>query len=643
MANTLKIKRSGTWDSNTNPSSLAYGEVAWSNNVAKLFVGRQIDNSGTVQPFHVSTLSDLTAGTGLAGSLGSGNGDNDLTLSLDLNELGNETSIAQPDFIAMVDATDNGSQKITFSNLEDTIFGNVSGDATIAAGGTLTIANDAVEQAMIADDAVGADQLASNAVVNASISSSAAIDMDKLDGDSLASSLSDFAQDDLVILSDTSDSGNLKSMTTSNLEDSIFGNVSGDIAIAAGGAATIQANSVALTTDTTGNYVGTVTGGTGISSTGATSGEGIAHTLSVSAAQTSITSIYNTGLKLGYGSSHAHIDFSTDNEIHMEIDGSPEFKVLANGISINEGDKIFLDGGGDTYIQDDSGDTMRFVVGNRNMFEMIENSSDPDEIVVNQSGGNVDFRIESESSANAFKVDASNGNVSVAGDLSANSMSITTLGVTTLNATNVDTTKIRNSSDADMMTLGGSYTTFNKYAVMDTGVAKLVLKCADAATTKIEKVNSSGELTIYNGGAGNAENEEHIVIHNGVQDKDIIFKVNDGGTSAAAMTITGATKKVTIAGDLHVSGTTTTVNSSTLDVADINITVAKNATTSSATDGAGLTFGAWSSGTIPTLTYVHSGTKFSMNKPLSVTGTITSSSTITGTALDGCQVDGGVF
>ena len=35
--------------------------------------------------------------------------------------------------------------------------------------GAVTIANDAVEQAMIADDAVGADQLASNAVVTASI------------------------------------------------------------------------------------------------------------------------------------------------------------------------------------------------------------------------------------------------------------------------------------------------------------------------------------------------------------------------------------------------------------------------------------------------------------------------------------------
>ena len=45
--------------------------------------------------------------------------------------------------------------------------------------------------------------------------------------------------------------------------------------------ATINAGSVALGTDTTGNYVGTITAGTGLTSTGATTGEGIAHTLSV--------------------------------------------------------------------------------------------------------------------------------------------------------------------------------------------------------------------------------------------------------------------------------------------------------------------------------------------------------------------------
>jgi len=45
----------------------------------------------------------------------------------------------------------------------------VSGDVTIAANGAVTIANGAVENAMLADDAVGADELAANAVVTASI------------------------------------------------------------------------------------------------------------------------------------------------------------------------------------------------------------------------------------------------------------------------------------------------------------------------------------------------------------------------------------------------------------------------------------------------------------------------------------------
>ena len=52
--------------------------------------------------------------------------------------------------------SDNGTEKkITFSNLEDAIFGNVSGDATIAAGGALTIADNAVSLAKMAGLARG--------------------------------------------------------------------------------------------------------------------------------------------------------------------------------------------------------------------------------------------------------------------------------------------------------------------------------------------------------------------------------------------------------------------------------------------------------------------------------------------------------
>ena len=140
------------------------------------------------------------------------------------------------------------------------------------------LADDSVTQAKLADDAVGADELAANAVVNASIASGAAIDMDKLDGDSLASAITDFAQDDLVILSDTSDSGNLVKMTTSNFEDAIFGNISGDVTLAGGGAATLAA------------------------------------------AQTNITSVLNTSLVLGRDADN-QIKFGTDNQIIFEVDG----------------------------------------------------------------------------------------------------------------------------------------------------------------------------------------------------------------------------------------------------------------------------------------------------------------------------------
>ena len=150
------------------------------------------------------------------------------------------------------------------------------------------LADNSITQAKLADDAIGAAELAANAVVNASIASGAAIDMDKLDGDSLASAITDFAQDDLVILSDTSDSGNLVKMTTSNFEDAIFGNISGDVTLAAGGAAT------------------------------------------AAAAQTNITSVLNTSLILGRDGDN-QIKFGTDNQIIFEVSGGDNVIFKASG------------------------------------------------------------------------------------------------------------------------------------------------------------------------------------------------------------------------------------------------------------------------------------------------------------------------
>ena len=68
-SNTLQVKRSSTYNSNSDPSSLAYGEIAWSNNNEKLFVGKQTDSNGTTNPFHLSTLKDIIAGDGIAKSV----------------------------------------------------------------------------------------------------------------------------------------------------------------------------------------------------------------------------------------------------------------------------------------------------------------------------------------------------------------------------------------------------------------------------------------------------------------------------------------------------------------------------------------------------------------------------------------------
>ena len=87
----------------------------------------------------------------------------------------------------------------------------------------------------------------------------------------------------------------------------------------------------------------------------------------------------------------------------------------------------------------------------------------------------------------------------------------------------------------------------------------------------------------------------------------------------------GTSSKVLIKGDLQVDGDTTTVNTATLEVEELNITVAKNAGSSSAADGAGLTV----AGASATFNYSHSGTKWTMNKPLDITGALTADTSLT--------------
>ena len=105
----------------------------------------------------------------------------------------------------------------------------VSGDVTLAANGAVTIASTSGEGSMLNTNVISGQTAMTGDVADA---------------------------DELMV----ADAGTVKRADFSVVRDAVFSDVSGDIAIAAGGAATIQANSIALGTDTTGNYVATVTG-----------------------------------------------------------------------------------------------------------------------------------------------------------------------------------------------------------------------------------------------------------------------------------------------------------------------------------------------------------------------------------------------
>ena len=102
----------------------------------------------------IQTQLDAKIGTG-AGAVGTSNIASNAATPAKLS-LFDDNTAATSGHILVADGTDFINKAVT-------------GDISIDSNGAVTIANTAVENAMIADDAVGADELASDAVVTASI------------------------------------------------------------------------------------------------------------------------------------------------------------------------------------------------------------------------------------------------------------------------------------------------------------------------------------------------------------------------------------------------------------------------------------------------------------------------------------------
>ena len=214
------------------------GDVALGNALAD-----DINVAGHITGSAGANVSMSLASTGSFGQLHAtklfGDGANITGIAFQIDGLSNElSSLDTGDLLVAADVDDNNEEKkITFGNLKAGIVDSINGQVNVDASAASTLAVSAISaQTNMTGDVADADELLIN------------------------------------------DNGALKKIGFSVLRDAVFTDISGDIGIAAGGEVTIQANSVALGNDTTGNFMTDVSAGTGISVTH-TPGEGSTATI----------------------------------------------------------------------------------------------------------------------------------------------------------------------------------------------------------------------------------------------------------------------------------------------------------------------------------------------------------------------------
>lgn len=115
----------------------------------------------------------------------------------------------------------------------------------------------------------------------------------------------------------------------------------------------------------------------------------------------------------------------------------------------------------------------------------------------------------------------------------------------------------------------------------------------------------------------------NFVVQNGLTVGPLTIDATSGNISTTGTIISNSAVPATfssllVSGNLTVNGTTTTVNSTTLDITDINITVAKGATAEAA-DGGGITI----DGAGASLTWDNAATSLKINKSLIPSANVT--------------------
>ena len=191
----------------------------------------------------------------------------------------------------------------------------LGGDATIVANGTMTIVNNAITNAKIADDAVDSDEIAAGAIDFAHMSVNSINSDQYVDGSIDVAHMSANSIDSAQYVDGSIDTAHIANDQITNAlmaDDAIDSAQLASGSVDDGHLSDGVATGLAGTGLAASSGVLNVIGGNGITAN--------ANDMAITAAQTTITSIYNTSLIIGEDSATA-IDFGSANEIDFLADG----------------------------------------------------------------------------------------------------------------------------------------------------------------------------------------------------------------------------------------------------------------------------------------------------------------------------------